>query len=181
MNPFAAAVLSCRILALYIVIGLLSNFSWLPLALMSASQYRSYPMSGSPGNPSLYDLPILLQFLLPSLLQIVFALFLWIKAGWLARLITAGMDGGTVPVMGNDIQRILLALIGVFVLVTTIPEAGRAIAFALLSASNPVQHPDNIMKSVPENWALLLRFALGLGLLFGASALSRRLDNWRSL
>jgi len=184
MNSFTAAALACRILALYVVIGLLANISWLPLAIMSARQVDSdqLRLMGSIFNQQQFRLSTLLSFLIPELLQIAFAAFLWIKAGWLARLMTATLpDEEAGPITGSSLQRIMLTLIGIFIVAATIPETGRAIVVAMLSTHDPIANPENVLKAVPENWSLLLRFGTGLGLIFGASALSRRLDNYRSL
>ena len=187
MNAFAAAVLACRLLALYVLSQSLSALPSLPLvvsAALQADQFRGFsdiaPPDVSTRLPNLSQ-PILLSVLLPVLVSIAFSVFLWFKSGWLAaRMAPADAPTTEAAPLGKNLQPILLTAIGVLMLVTAIPEMARAVASALLTPSEIVQSPGWMAVAVAERWALLFRFLLGCGLTFGAAPLSRALDRLKS-
>lgn len=177
MTTFQAAVLSCRILALYVLFRALSPVSALPMAFSLIGNHTLNPSQGLLEQQYRQNLLFLLTYLLPLPLCGLLAAFLWIKAGWLARKIaeTAAADSAPTFVRGSDLQRILLTVIGALVLAFAIPEAARAIASGLMAAAEPDAAIDT-PRSIAENWALLLQFLVGIGLIFGAPAVSRSLD-----
>ena len=179
MNAYTAAVLSCRLLALFVLYQGLCSLSWLPLALEARLQADRFPLIGGYRAPDVGHL-IMPSLLLPSLIPAVFSLFLWIRAERLAaRMVPAAPTPQSAP-SAIGLQPILLTVAGVLVLALAIPEAARSVATALLSPRIVYQAPDQVAHAAAEHWALLLRFLLGLGLTFGAAPLSRALDRVRS-
>ena len=184
MTTFQAAVLSCRILALYVLFQALSAIAQLPMAVISLWSQKMTSGDMRLGQVQLQEnhlnLTILSAFTATGLLQVLlpgaFAAFLWFKAVWLARRIASAAsttEAITSP-NGSDIQRVMLTMIGVLVLAFAIPEVGRAIALALMPSPDAI--PKDTSRLAAENWKLLLQFVIGLSLMFGASTFSRSLD-----
>ena len=176
MYPFAAAVLACRLLALFVLYQGLSSLSLLPLSLaFQSDRFVRFGISG----PLDINRPLLLSAL-PFLVSISFYAFLWAKATWLAGRIVSASPAIEAAPLPTNLQPILLTTVGVLVLVLAIPEAARVVATALLTPNEIAQAPDWVARTVAERWALLLRFLLGFGLTFGALPLSRVLDRLKS-
>ena len=182
MTSHEAAVLSCRMLALYVFFQALSVTGLFPAVY--AAMVERLPAFPAAYNVSHSNFSLLLSYVLPFPLFIAFAVFLWSAAPWFAKRIVISIKPGVfvLPISMREVQVTAFVIIGVLLLVQVVPEAVKAIVTAILLTANPEQAADGIRPEMTAGyWALIIRFALIFILIFRAFALSDALDKLRGV
>ena len=182
MTSYEAALISCRMLALYVFFEALSVTGLFPAVY--AAMVERLPAYPAAYNVSHSNLSLLLSYVLPFPLFIAFAAFLWFAAPWFAKRTVISVKPGVfdLPIRMREVQVTAFVIIGVLLLVQVIPEAVKAIVMAILLTANPEQATDGIRPEMTAGyWALIIRFTLSLILIFRGFALSDALDKLRGV
>ena len=162
MNGREFAFIASRAMAVYLFIGMLHT---MPINIGGAITLQN-------ADQKAWVFTVLLGLI--PLLYAALALFLWVKAGWLA-----GRMVGTTPVgEGGQLDAVSLvqagvSLIGVYVLSEVFPKAVQAIMLVLMAYQSDIGM-SVLIRSMAASWVSLgVQLVLGVCLMFGAASLAR--------
>ena len=171
VTKYDIAFIGVRLLAIYVALGIISS---LPNWVMTLSMLFSQPNSG---------ILKLLVSLLP-LVSLLIPVFLWVLSSKIASLIsktqTRMVDTSTIERSDiDDLQVILFRVIGIFILVTTIPQFIAWIyAFLSVYIKTPPLSTIGIMQLFEQGPSIItlivvsLKILLSIALIFTAKNLS---------
>ena len=179
MTTREAAALACRILGLYAWLSALGTLQFIGLGWMSLNS------PGLQGSRHLLAVGSLLtSSVLPMILFTAAGFFLWIKADWLARRMTAGVVTDTETKIGAEaLLGTAIGVVGLVVLVAAVPRACEVVvglwlqardvaAASSVMAATSTMTPDRADRMIVQGVTLAVQVALGLWLLLGAQGIA---------
>lgn len=172
MNKPEIAALSCRLLALY---ALLRALDALPAAFLALQNRGGMELFGT-------EPPPLWLLLLPLVLHLVAAAFLWRGADFLARrMVKTAHSASPAVVFDSKALPTAFSVVGALTLVQSLPHLAQMLMnLWFLSRRDPLLQGDFRGLTFPDFAGVAAQIALGLWLLLGSEGLATLLENARN-
>ncbi len=161
MTKHEVAVLACKILGIYFVVGGLSGLGY---AVTELVRHFSRGTEGSMSN-------LWLATLVGSTLMVVFGILLWVLVDRIAARVVSGAEAPTEvsKISGADIQAIAFSVVGMLVLARFFPQLAQLIVY--LSILDRYDHTPVDAMTKGRIGGLIVQLAIGLWLLLGSRGL----------
>lgn len=182
MTQRQIARLACKLLAIYAIIDALKYVEYAAYGFTSMSQYFEY-------NASFFVAAAIAISIAVPIIQIGAGIWLWRKAGVVAAMITGHSlqdeenepDAMPKGAALEQVHAVALSIVGVWILVDSIPQILSWMVTLLMSASLAANSTESEVASRSVSWDfvwLFARLSLGMWLLFGAPRLVRMLKSF---
>ena len=164
MSKREIAALACRVLALYLGSNIVSLVGALVSSILILFQIRASSTTLPAGSIT----ALILQTVLPSVLYLVFALFLWFRADHLAARMMPGQESAVpAPAFSEqDLRSLSISIIGLTILIDGIGNLSPIAAYLMHTRETDfwANKPNSIL---PQTLQAAVQLGIGLFLLRG--------------